>query len=82
MLITVARQQLLLLIDNADKINVDDGLLWAIALQCHATEFAFSTTQWEEETTRRISENILNLSHKQIAIIAMYLPIGLSLIHI
>ena len=74
--ITVARQQLLLLIDNADKIDIDEGLLWAIALQCHATEFVFSTTQWEEETTRRISENILNLSHKQIAIIAMYLPIG------
>jgi SAM-dependent methyltransferase len=74
--ITVARQQLLLLIDNADNIDADDGLLWAIALQCHATEFVFSTTQWEEETTHRISENILTLSHKQIAIIAMYLPIG------
>ena len=74
--ITVARQQLLLLIDNADNIDADNGLLWAIALQCHATEFVFSTTQWEEETTHRISENILTLSHKQIAIIAMYLPIG------
>ena len=74
--ITVARQQLLLLIDNADNIDADDGLLWAIALQCHATEFVFSTTQWEAETTHRISENILTLSHKQIAIIAMYLPIG------
>ena len=74
--ITVARQQLLSLIDNSDNIDADDRLLWAIALQCHATEFVFSATQWEEETTRRISENILNLSHKQIAIIAMYLPIG------
>ena len=74
--ITIARQQLLLLIDNGESIETDESLLWAIALQCHATEFVFSTTHWEEETTHRISKNISKICHKQIAIIAMYLPIG------
>ena len=74
--ITVARQQLLVLINNGQQVDTDDAVLWALALQCHATEFVFSTNDWEKELLAQFLENRSNLSQTQIAVIAMYLPIS------
>ena len=74
--ITVARQQLLLLINKGQQIDTDEALLWALALQCHSTEFVFSITNWEKELLIQILKNKSKLAQTQIAVIAMYLPIG------
>lgn len=76
MWITVGRQQLLFALNQRKKIDSEHGLLWAIALQCQATELVFSVTTKEMEIASRLSKDLTNLTLPEIAVVMMFLPAG------
>jgi ubiquinone/menaquinone biosynthesis C-methylase UbiE len=72
--ITVGRQQLLFALDQRKKIDTEHSLLWALALQCQATELVFSITTKEMEIANRLSGDLKNLTLPEIAVVMMFLP--------
>lgn len=73
--ITLARRQLLIRANQGTRIDCDPTLLWAIAAQCQATEWAQSVSPADHEAVGDLVAGPGQDDDARIAIAAMFLPL-------
>jgi SAM-dependent methyltransferase len=73
--VAMARRRLLMAAASGGSITADQNLLWALAAQCHAGEYAAPYTRDEREAAIALAEEATADDHAKIAIAGTYLPL-------